>query len=256
LAPAELALIFFVDWPKECAAVIPCFNEQAAIGAVVKGVCEHLPTVFVVDDGSTDRTATAAEQVGAIALVHKANRGKGAALRTGWQRALERGFRWAMTLDGDGQHLAEHVPAFFECAERTGAALVAGNRMTHAGDMPWVRRVVNRWMSRRISKAAGRLLPDSQCGFRLMNLDAWSELPLATTHFEIESEVLLAFVARGYAVEFVPVRAIYEGEHSKIHPVRDTVRWLKWWRGAKGSGRQLARLNKLNGLNELNELKR
>jgi dolichol-phosphate mannosyltransferase len=86
-------------------------------------------------------------------------------------------------------------------------------------------------MSRRLTVTAGRLLPDSQCGFRLMKLSAWAGLKISATHFEIESEVLLAFVRAGLEVEFVPVRAIYKDEQSKIHPVRDAVRWLKWWWG-------------------------
>ena len=105
--------------------------------------------------------------------------------------------------------------------------------MAQAEQMPWLRRFVNRWMSRRLSKAIGKPLPDSQCGFRLMNLRAWSGLAITATHFEIESEVLLAFLAGGYAVEFVPVRVIYKNEQSKIHPWRDTVRWFRWWARAR-----------------------
>ena len=100
--------------------------------------------------------------------------------------------------------------------------------------MPLVRRVVNRWMSKRISTAAGRPLPDTQCGFRLMTLEAWRSLRIQAAHFEIESEVLLAFIAAGYKVEFVPIRVIYKKEQSKIHPVRDTVRWFRWWRRRRG----------------------
>jgi DNA-binding transcriptional LysR family regulator len=85
-------------------------------------------------------------------------------------------------------------------------------------------------MSRRLSQAAGRELPDSQCGFRLMDLEAWAAMMLTTSHFEVESEVLLAFIRAGHCVGFVPIRAIYKEEQSKIHPVRDTVRWMRWWR--------------------------
>jgi len=95
--------------------------------------------------------------------------------------------------------------------------------------MPWLRQSVNRWMSERLSRVAGRPLPDSQCGFRLLNLKAWSRLSLKTTRFEIESELLLAFLSAGEKVEFVPIRTIYKGEPSKIQPLRDTLRWFKWW---------------------------
>ena len=133
-------------------------------------------------------------------------------------------------MDGDGQHLASDIPRFLECARRTGAAMVVGNRMQQAERMPWVRRHVNRWMSRRLSRLSGQTLPDTQNGFRLINLRFWNPQTTAATHFEIESEVLIAYLVQGLRVEFVPVAVVYRSERSKIHPWRDTVRWLRWWR--------------------------
>jgi glycosyltransferase involved in cell wall biosynthesis len=190
-----------------------------------------VPKVFVVDDGSTDGTAQLAQQAGAEVLVHERTQGKGAALQTGWRCAWDRGFAWALTLDGDGQHSPGDIPELFQSAERRGAALVVGNRMGEARSIPWLRRIVNRWMSRRLSRDAGRVLPDSQCGFRLLHLGAWSALPIHADHFEVESEVLMRFVRAGHTVEFVPIQVIYKDEQSKIHPVCDAVRWFRWWRG-------------------------
>ena len=213
--------------------MIPCFNESARIAEIVSGVRRHLPTVVVVDDGSTDGTAQHAVRAGAEVIQLSGNTGKGVALQAGWQWARERSFIWAFALDGDGQHATEDIPAFLACVEKTGAPLVVGNRMGHAEKMPWLRRQVNQWMSRRISNLAGTPLADSQCGFRLMQLEAWSRLPLQACHFEIESEVLLAFARAGLAIEFVPVQVIYRAERSKIHPWRDTIRWFRWWRHAR-----------------------
>jgi len=84
---------------------------------------------------------------------------------------------------------------------------------------------------------AGQLLPDSQCGFRLMNLEAWSSLAINASRFEIESDVLLAFVAAGHKVEFVPIHVLYKSEQSKIHPLWDTVRWFKWWKQVRRKAR-------------------
>ena len=218
-----------MNWPEVCAAVIPCFNEEATIRSVVSSVRQHIPTVLVVDDGSTDASAVQAQLAGARVLHHEKNSGKGAALRTGWKKAQDRGFSWALCLDGDGQHAADDIPAFLRCAEESSAALVIGNRMQATQSMPWLRRIVNRWMSRRLSRVAGRPLPDSQCGFRLLNLQSWSRLSLKSLRFEIESELLLGFLSAGEKVEFVPIRTIYKGAPSKIHPLRDTLRWFKWW---------------------------
>ena len=224
-----------MDWRTQCAAVIPCLNEQGTIEPLVRALSGHVAAIYVVDDGSSDGTARTAAAAGAQVLHHETAQGKGVALRAGWQRAREAGWSWALALDGDGQHAAEDVPAFFECAERTGAALVVGNRMIAAQDMPRLRRCINRWMSARLSHLAHQDLPDSQCGFRLMNLDALPRLQIAASHFEIESEVLLAFIRCGYRVEFVPIRVIYKAEQSKIHPGRDTLRWLRWWYQARRS---------------------
>jgi glycosyltransferase involved in cell wall biosynthesis len=218
-----------MDWAQACVAIIPCYNEAAAIAEVVGGARRHLPNVIVVDDGSTDATSENAYAAGAEVIRHETNLGKGAALRTGCRRARERGFAWALMLDGDGQHSPDDVPVFFDCATRTGAALVIGDRLSHAEGMPWLRRQTNRWMTRRLARLTGAAMADSQCGFRLVNLDALAQVELTTDHFEIESELLVAFVAAGRKIEFVPVHVIYKSHPSKIHPLVDTWRWLRWW---------------------------
>jgi glycosyltransferase involved in cell wall biosynthesis len=219
-----------VDWVANCAVVIPCHNEEHSIAGLVQAVRRQLPTVIVVDDGSTDGTAARATEAGAQVVQQTPGRGKGAALKAGVAAALARNCAWVMTMDGDGQHRPEDAPAFLLCAEKTGAPLVIGNRMHNAMAIPWLRRAVNRWMSRRISVRAGRNLPDSQCGFRLINLKTWTALNLETDHFEIESEVLLASIRAGYPVEFVPIQVVPKGRHSHIRPFQDTWRWWQWWR--------------------------
>lgn len=218
-----------VDWARNCAAVIPCFNEEPAVGAVVRSIQKYLPTVFVVDDGSTDNTATRAEGIGATVIRNPVNHGKGSALRTGLSHAHAQGFSWALTMDGDGQHVAIDIPGFFSCVEKTGAALVVGNRLGTPQKIPPLRRLVNRLMTRLLSRLTGTVLADSQCGFRLINLEAWAKLPLKTDHFETESELLVQFIRAGHRIEFVPVHVIYESGQSKIRPVVDTWRWLRWW---------------------------
>lgn len=218
-----------VNWTLQCAAVIPCFNEARNVETVVARVRLHLPSVIVVDDGSTDDTAQQAKVAGAEVIRLDRNTGKGAALRAGWQRARQRGFSWVLTMDGDGQHAPEDIPKFLTRAERNAAALVVGDRMGNCAAMPWLRRQVNRWMTRRLSALAGVHLTDSQCGFRLAHLETLMRLPLSARRFEIESETLVSFLAAGLPVEFVPIRVIYESRRSNICPFVDTWRWLRWW---------------------------
>jgi glycosyltransferase involved in cell wall biosynthesis len=217
-----------MNWPARCAAVIPCLNESATIGGLVTAVRQFLPSVVVVDDGSKDDTRERAAGAGAEVIRHEHRLGKGAALAAGWTQARARGFTWALSMDGDGQHAPEDIPGFFDRAGASGARLIVGNRMGDAAAIPWVRRQVNRWMSARISRLTGQALPDTQCGFRLMCLEDWAGIHVQADHFEIESELLCKFIAAGRPVEFVPVRVIYRNEQSKIRPVRDTHRWFRW----------------------------
>ena len=217
-----------MNWRQDCTAIIPCYNEEKQIGKVVAAVQCHLAKVVVVDDGSDDATAEKAKAAGAEILRLDKNSGKGAALQKGWNHARALGFKWALLLDGDGQHQADEIPVFFQRAEQSGSPLIIGNRMRDAAKMPWLRRWANRWMSRRISKLTGARLPDSQCGFRLVQLETLAKLPLHANRFEIESAMLVAFLRAGEKVEFVPVQTIYENAASKINPVTDSWRWLRW----------------------------
>ena len=219
-----------MDWPQDCAVVIPCRNEGASLRELLTAISQMLPAVIVVDDGSDDDTADKANVGGARVIRLPRAQGKGAALQAGWKQARALGFKWVLCMDGDGQHAPADIPEFLRCAQQTGAGLVIGNRMGDARKMPWVRRWVNRWMSRSISAMAGHSVPDSQCGFRLMRLDALDAVDLSAAHFEIESEQVVAFLAAGERVEFVPVQVIYKSERSKIHPWRDTLRWFRWRR--------------------------
>jgi len=217
------------DWPRQCAVVIPCHNESKSVGRLVTEVRQFLPSVQVVDDGSSDGTAVLAREAGAHVIRQGRRSGKGHALRVGLNRARTCGFAWALIMDGDLQHQPADIPSLLDCTDTTGAEMVVGNRMSDAERMPPLRRWVNRWMSRRLSRLTGHFLPDSQCGFRLINLEAWSRLCLRTARFEIESEMLVRFAQAGFRIEFVPVQVCYGAETSKIKPLQDTLRWLHWW---------------------------
>ena len=209
------------------AAVIPCRNEAPRLGAVLGAVRAHVPAMIVVDDGSNDDTAHVARAAGAEVVRTGHSEGKGAALMAGWRCAAERGFEFAVCLDGDGQHAGTDIPVFLRVPAEI--SLVVGNRFHEAEKIPWLRRQVNRWMSRKLSRFTGRKLPDTQCGFRRLRLDVLRQLDLGARHFEIESEMILKTIRAGLDVQFVPVAVIYRDEQSKIQPVRDSIRWFRWW---------------------------
>jgi glycosyltransferase involved in cell wall biosynthesis len=211
------------------AALIPAYFEAGHIGEVVRRALRQLDTVLVVDDGSTDSTAEEARAAGAEVIRHDVNRGKGAAIKTGLTALQQREhIEYIALLDGDGQHLPEEIPAFLETANATRAPLVLGNRMTKVEEMPFVRKCTNRYMSWQISRLCGQRIPDTQCGFRLLRADLLPALTAAASNnYDFETEMLVIASRAGHQIAPVPVSTVYGDEKSKIHPVRDTIRFFQ-----------------------------
>ena len=149
---------------QSIAAVIPAYQEEKHIGDVVRRTRAKIDNVLVVDDGSRDKTAERAREAGAEVIVHPQNRGKGESIKTGLRHWLDRQFTWVFILDADGQHRPEEIDDFIRAAMSDGASLLLGNRMKNVSSMPLLRRVVNRYMSNKISRVCGQQIPDTQCG--------------------------------------------------------------------------------------------
>jgi glycosyltransferase involved in cell wall biosynthesis len=189
--------------------------------------------VVVVDDGSPDRTADEAKKAGADVIVHEQNLGKGESIKSGFRYCVEHGATYAIILDGDGQHLPEEIDRFLAAASSTEAKLLIGTRMNDVSRMPLVRREVNRYMSRKISRACGQEIPDTQCGFRMVHREIVPSLLGGTARFDYETEMLILASRAGCRIVSVPISTVYSDEVSSIHPVRDTIRFFKLMRRYK-----------------------
>lgn len=206
-------------------ALIPAYNETVHVAVVVAGARQHLP-VLVVDDGSTDETAARAESAGAEVLRQHPNQGKGAALRAGFRHALDAGYDFVVTLDGDGQHDPTEIPRFLKVYAETGADLIIGARSYH--EMPIVRRISNTIGRRAFSWALGQYVPDNQSGYRLVSRRLMGAvLERRTPSFAFEVEMIVDCVRAGYALDWVPIRTIYAGERSHIRPVAHVVQFFR-----------------------------
>jgi glycosyltransferase involved in cell wall biosynthesis len=216
---------------SQTAAVIPAYQDETHIGDIVRRTLERLDHVLVVDDGSSDQTGQRARQAGAEVIVHDQNRGKGEAIKTGLGHWLNRDVTWVSLLDSDGQHLPEEIDRFMAAAaSATRPTFFVGTRMNNIAGMPFIRRVVNRYMSRRISRLCGQKIPDTQCGFRMLDRQLIPELLGGGDRFDYETEVLIIASRKGYQIESVPITTVYTDQLSKIRPVRDAVRFFKLMR--------------------------
>jgi glycosyltransferase involved in cell wall biosynthesis len=212
-------------------AVVPAYQEGPRIARVVEAASQYLPVV-VVDDGSTDDTATRAQAAGATVLRQVPNAGKGAALRAGFRHALELGAAAVVTLDADGQHDPDEIPAFLAVYAETRPALVIGRRDFAA--MPAVRRLSNTVGGVLISTAVGRSVPDNQSGYRLIGAELMATLlDSDEAGFEFEVEMIARCIALGLPMAWVPIRTIYAGEPSHIRPLSHFLSFLRVARDAR-----------------------
>lgn len=210
---------------SEAAAVlIPAYQAAATVGEVVRRSKSMVQDVFVVDDGSTDATADAARQAGAVVWSHASNQGKGAALRTGWSRL--RGGPWEilLTLDADGQHLPEQLPRLLDAARE--ADLVLGSRAHLFAGMSWVRRTSNTLSSRAISFAAGQTFDDVQTGFRAYRRVVLERVGFRENRFQAESAIVVRCARLGLRIRCVPVEMARMDGRSTSHyrPLLDSLR--------------------------------
>ena len=212
------------------AAVIPAYREEKHIGDVVLRTRQQLDDVLVVDDGSDDQTAAGARDAGAEVIVHPQNRGKGESIKTGLRHWLDRQFDYVVILDADGQHLPEEIDRFVNAASTLDAQLFIGTRMNDLSGMPPLRRIVNRYMSKRISRVCGQEIPDTQCGFRMLHRQLVPDVLGGADRFDYETEMLIFASRKGYRIESVPISTVYRDEVSSIHPIRDTIRFFKLMR--------------------------
>ena len=209
-------------------ALIPAFNEAGPIADVIRRAQPHVHEVVVIDDGSTDTTSAVARAAGATVLRHDANRGKGAAIITGLNYLRQSSADRGIFLDADGQHDPDALPEFIALATQTGAGIVIGSRMADTHSMPMLRLWTNQFMSWLTGKLARQVIPDSQCGYRLLSRAILPDLHLATARFETETEMLIQAGRAGHKIASLPIRTIYlPGRVSRIQPAGDGLRFFK-----------------------------
>ena len=218
--------VFMTSSKKDKGLVlIAAYNEERRIADVVCAAKAHLP-VLVVDDGSTDQTAKQAKKAGAMVNSYRKNQGKGVALQTGIQQALEAGYDFIITLDGDGQHDPQEIPAFLEAYRSGKQDLIIGKRDFRK--MPTVRRISNTLGTLLFSWAVAHDIPDNQSGYRLVSRRLMEVLhQSAESGYEFEVEMIVYCLMHSYPIGWVGIRTIYRDEKSKIHPLHHLRKFIQ-----------------------------
>ena len=209
--------------PRHICAVIPTYNNGGTVADVVRGVLRQGLPVLVVDDGSTDGTADKLAGLDIQILRHPVNRGKGRALKTGLEAARKLGYRFALTIDADGQHDPADIPALVAAAgERT---LVVGSRNIAAEGMSSGSTFANRFSNFWFTVQTGRKLPDTQTGYRVYPLEDLPSLRLLTSRYEAELTLLVFSAWKNLRLVPVPVRVYYPADRvSHFRPFADFFR--------------------------------
>ncbi len=210
------------------AVLIPAYNAAQSLSEVLNRTVQFIPisSMIVIDDGSIDSTKSIAEKNGAVILSHGKNRGKGAALRTGFDHVLKNGFDTVITMDSDLQHQPEDIPRFIAHHEVTGCDVIIGSRLHNSKGMPFHRFLSNTITTGLVKARTGAEITDSQSGFRLIHRRVLEQVQLTSAGFEAETEFLIKAAARKFSFGSIPIDTIYAGEKSSMTHFTTTVNFI------------------------------
>ena len=213
-----------------CCILIPTYNNAGTLRRVVTDVLQYCEDVFVINDGSTDDTLEILRSIPDIHVVSypkNKNKGKGNALKTGIKAALEAGFRYAVSIDSDGQHFAEDIPLFVEKLKENPDSFIVGYRNLEQENMPGKNTFANKFSNFWFRLETGVDLTDTQCGFRLYPIKKVEKMYFFTGKYEFELEVLVRMAWKKIPLVPLQIKVYYAPEKERIshfRPLRDFTR--------------------------------
>lgn len=198
--------------------ILPAYNEEKNISGVLSRIGSY--DVIVVDDGSTDKTTDIAREHGFEPLVLEKNSGKARACMAGIRSSSQ---EFNIFMDSDGQLNPSEIPKFAEALE--DADIVIGERRMK--DIPWHRRISNKFARRMVKHISGREFGDVLCGFRGVRKGAFEKLQLRKGSYFFESEMLIEASKKGFRIKTVPVSVDYSvGSRMPFHKSMNIALWL------------------------------
>lgn len=210
------------------AIIIPAYNAASTLNLLLARLMEFAPKhdIIVIDDGSTDNTAEAAKLSGVELIIHQHNRGKGAALRSGFELALNKGYEAVITIDADGQHDPKYIASLVDIIDTGHYDIVVGSRRKEFGRMSFARYLSNSITTTVVSILAGTRISDSQSGYRIIRTSVLKSVKLNTMRYQMESELLIKAARQGFRVGSLDITNI-PGSTSHISHLKDTLRFVR-----------------------------
>jgi len=199
--------------------IVPTYNNHKTVGRVIEEVLAYTDDLIVVNDGATDTTPQILEDFEdrIVRIGYSPNKGKGYALRMAFAKATELGYKYAITIDSDGQHFANDIPKFIEVHKSHPDSVIMGARNLEAHGMAAKSSFANRFSNFWFRLQTGIFMPDTQTGFRLYPLDKIKNLSLFTNRFEFEIEVIVKLAWRDVLFVSVPIQVKYDPNERVSH---------------------------------------
>ncbi|MBZ0173116.1 MAG: glycosyltransferase family 2 protein, partial [Phycisphaerales bacterium] len=201
---------------------IPVYNEQQTVRSVVEHVRHHADHVLLIDDGSTDDTASeiglVRGRLGIDVIRHEDNQGYGRSLRNAFDRGIANGYDWVISMDCDEQHEPDELPAFFNLIAGDHADIISGSRyLDHSiesdGDAPASRREINKLVTDELNRRLGMRLTDGFCGFKAHRVETLKKLNLTEDGYAFPMQLWAQAAAMRLRVCEIPVKLIYNDPH-------------------------------------------
>jgi glycosyltransferase involved in cell wall biosynthesis len=212
------------------AVIIPAYNNEMTVVDVVEATRCFIPDIIVVNDGSTDSTGLSLSSIANIECISiPSNKGKGNALRQGFAKALARGFTHAITIDADGQHVADDIPLFISKIMEEPEALWIGNRSIPYGDQkqPSRSRFGARFGSFWYKFHTDLQINDTQCGFRAYPLKSIIDLNCKAERYAYEIDVLIKAAWNRIPVREIPIHLFYLPQDQAVSHFRPVLDFLR-----------------------------
>lgn len=208
--------------------IIPTYNNASTLAKVIEDVSVYTDHIIIINDGSTDDTLAIIKAYPcAQQISYDKNVGKGWALRKAFAYAIEKGYRFAISIDSDGQHFAKDLPVFIERLKQVPDSLIIGARNMEQSSVPGKSslglKISNFWFW----VETGLSCKDTQSGYRLYPLDPIKDMVLVTRKYELEIEVLVKAAWKGVKIEEVPVTVYYAPKETRISHFRPTIDFIR-----------------------------